>query len=179
MSSVSVTINGQEYNLKGNENEEYLHKVAAYIDEKIHSIMKSNSSLSISSAVVLTALNAADEMFKIKNEYNNVIDKITVVKKNENEMNVKISELEEKVTSLSREKDILQQTAEKYIEESARLKSENKELKFQTQTDKYKIIDLQQKLLENQIDLVKEKKQNKPYINSNSSKINSSKSNKH
>ena len=31
--------------------------------------------------------------------------------------------------------------AEKYIEESAKLRSENKELKFQTQTDKYKIID--------------------------------------
>lgn len=173
MSSVSVTINGQEYNLKGNENEEYLQKVAAYIDEKIQSIMGSNSSLSISSAVVLAALNVADEMFKIKDEYNNVIDKITAVKKSENELNIKVNELQEEVASSSNEKDILQQTAEKYIEECAKLKSENKELKFQTQTDKYKIIDLQQKLLENQIDLAKEKKQNKPYIN------NSNKNNKH
>lgn len=165
MGSVSVTINGQEYNLKGNENEEYLHKIAAYVDGKIQSIMESNSSLSISSAVVLTALNAADEMFKIKHEYDDTIGQIAIFKEKENELTERINALEEKVSNLVKEKDILEQTAEKYIEESAKLRSENKELKFQTQTDKYKIIDLQQKLLENQIDLVKEKKQNKPYIN--------------
>lgn len=36
--------------------------------------------------------------------------------------------------------------------------SENKELKFQLQSSKYKIISLQNKLVENQVDLAKIKK---------------------
>lgn len=34
MATVTVTINGVEYNLKGHEDGEYLKKVAEYVEEK-------------------------------------------------------------------------------------------------------------------------------------------------
>ena len=39
MNVITVKINGLEYNLKGEESEEYLHKVAIYADKKIKGIL--------------------------------------------------------------------------------------------------------------------------------------------
>src|SRR5665647_3015570 len=64
MNIVTIKINGIEYNLKGDEREEYLHKVASYVDKKIKNIMGKNEKLSTSSAAILTALNLGDDMFK-------------------------------------------------------------------------------------------------------------------
>ena len=64
MNIVTIKINGNEYNLKGDEREEYLHMVASYVDKKIKNIMGNNEKLSTSSAAILTALNLGDDMFK-------------------------------------------------------------------------------------------------------------------
>lgn len=61
---VEVRIAGKDYNLKGVESEEYLQKIALYIDKKMNEIMRSNSKLSTSMAAVLTAVNVADDFFK-------------------------------------------------------------------------------------------------------------------
>lgn len=183
MNTVTVRINGVEYNLKGDEPKEYLQKVVGYVDKKMQEISDNNTMLSSSSACVLTAINATDEMFKaisindelkaeIKalEEKNNNLDKLTQMLKKEIE-DIKNSHLEyeknekENALKLQKEMEILQETAEKYITECTKLKAENKEMKFQVQSAKYKIIDLQQKLIDNQIDLAVEKKHKKPLIN--------------
>jgi len=64
MNVVTIKINGIEYNLKGNEREEYLHMVGSYVDKKIKNIMGNNEKLSTSAAAILTALNLGDDMFK-------------------------------------------------------------------------------------------------------------------
>ena len=51
------------------------------------------------------------------------------------------------------------------VETENKLKAENKELKFQVQSAKYKIIDLQNRLIDNQIDLAKAKKKGSGEIN--------------
>lgn len=188
MNTITVRISGVDYNLKGDEPEEYLHKVARYVDKKMQDIMDNNNMLSSSSACVLTAINATDEMFKaqaingelsanLKQSYveNTALDdKIEAINKeieimrnanmelqkrlNSSEEAHRKSE-EESTSKLTKEMDILQQTAEKYISECAKLRAENKEMKFQIQSSKYKIIDLEQKLIDNQINLAVEKKQ--------------------
>ena len=64
MNTVTVKINGVEYNLRGKENEKYLIDVAAYVDSKFKEIFANNNKLSLSSVAVLTAINIADELFK-------------------------------------------------------------------------------------------------------------------
>lgn len=195
MNIVTVKINGIEYNLKGDEREEYLHKVAGYVDKKVKNILENNRKLSTSSAAILSAVNVVDDMFKKQKEYeefigklnqmekvqNSYVEQMEALKKQLNHMeqynaelqlklksnlsNQQLEQLEQNVQKLTKELEITQETAQKSIKENSVLKSENKEFKFQLQSAKYKIIDLQHKLVENQINLAKEKKQKHPFLN--------------
>lgn len=75
MNTVTVKINGVDYNLRGKEDEKYLFDVAAYVDTKIKEISGSNKKLSTSSAAVLTAVNIADELFKCDLEIGDITKK--------------------------------------------------------------------------------------------------------
>jgi cell division protein ZapA len=61
---VYVRIAGKDYTLVGVESDEYIQKIAMYIDKKMIEIMKVNSKLSTSMAAVLTAINVADDYVK-------------------------------------------------------------------------------------------------------------------
>lgn len=71
---VQVRIAGNEYILRGNESAEYIQKVALYVDNKTLEIIKANHTLSTSMASVLTAVNIADEFFKVS-ESNEMLKK--------------------------------------------------------------------------------------------------------
>ncbi|MDP4091071.1 MAG: cell division protein ZapA [Bacillota bacterium] len=195
MNIVTVRINGIEYNLKGEEKEEYLHKVAGVVDKKIKSLMDNNPRLNLSSAAVLTAVNAIDDLFKCDQAYKDLCRELEDLEKRECEYKEQIEslksqlgqlkqindELVEKINIDNKEVllkgkdaeiaglkdsiDELKDTAEKYLSDVNAYKAENKEMKFQLQSARYKIIDLQNKLVENQINLVKVKKMNNPLIN--------------
>lgn len=198
MNIVTVKINGVEYNLKGEEQEEYLHKVAGYVDKKLKNILSNNPKLSISAAAVLSAVNIVDDMFKIQEKHEELLNKVEQIDKIRISYEEQIEDLkrqikhmeeyntelqfklktssnnqylgrkEDDIEKIKKELEIMQEAAKKYMKENKALKAENKETKFQLQSAKYKLADLQHKLLENQIDLVKEKKQNNPLINYNS-----------
>lgn len=183
MNVVTVRINGIEYSLKGEENEEYLHKVAGYVDKKMREIIKKKKELSIASSAVLTAVNSADEMFKAlkaNEEFKNkaassdknqkvLNDEIQLLKKQLKHMqqyneelqnkikNSNIKKYEEEIFKLNQELDSMQESTKEHIKEELKLREENKEIKFQLQTSKYKIIELNNNLIENQIDLAKVK----------------------
>ena len=80
MATVTVTINGVEYNLKGHEDGEYLKKVAEYVEEKTQEMATKNNKLSALGVLSLSALNIADELFKGNDEYNQLIDYYEKVK---------------------------------------------------------------------------------------------------
>ncbi|AKA71884.1 cell division protein ZapA [Clostridium scatologenes] len=196
MNVITVKINGIEYNLKGDEQEEYLHKVAGYVDKKVKNILENNGKLSTSSAAILSAINIVDDMFKKQKEYERLYndfeqmtklqksyeEQIQSLKKQLKHMEEYNAELQQKlkndvnaqyleqkdhhIEKLMKEMEVMQNTAQKYMKENTEIKSENKEMKFQLQSSKYKIIDLQHKLLENQISLAQEKKKNNPLLNS-------------
>lgn len=197
MNIVTVKINGVEYNLKGEEQEEYLHKVAGYVDKKVKNILENNSKLSTASAAILSAVNVVDDMFKKQNEYEKFLEKVEQIQKSQKSYQEEIESLkgqlkhmqeyntelqlklkndsntqclqqkEEEINSIKKEMEVLQEVARKHMKENIELKSQNKEIKFQLQSAKYKLMDLQHKLIENQINLVKEKKQNNPLLSDN------------
>jgi len=196
MNIVTIKINGIEYNLKGDEREEYLHMVASYVDKKIKNIMGKNEKLSTSSAAILTALNLGDDMFKSNSLCKELKGKGESLEKHDEELMEQLESLKKQLSHLedynqellnkckSTEKteytitleqeniklqqqlEIMQETSKICIEENRKIKAENKEIKFNLQSYKYKIIDSNNKSLEDQISLAKLKKINNPLLNS-------------
>lgn len=197
MNVITVRINGIEYNLKGHESEEYLNKVANYVDKKMKNILENNAKLSSSSAAVLSAVNAVDDLFKLKEDNNELLYRVKHFEEIERKLREELESLkhqtkelqntnedlknkmltledpnivknqQEEINNLQVQLDAMQESTQKYIVQNKEILAQNKELKFQLQTYKYKLIDLQNKLLDNQIDLVKIKKQKNPLLKDN------------
>lgn len=61
---IAVRILGQDHYLISTDEPEYVHKVAKLVNDRMQTILKSNSSLSHSKIAILTALNLADDLSK-------------------------------------------------------------------------------------------------------------------
>jgi len=62
-----VEIFGTTYTIKGDEDPEYISQLASYVDQEMRSITGKTSTVSTTKVAILTALNIADKLFKIKN----------------------------------------------------------------------------------------------------------------
>ena len=62
----TVRIGGKEYTVSGKDPEEYMHRVAIYVDRKMAQIEEANNNLSTTMLAVLTCLNVADELLKLQ-----------------------------------------------------------------------------------------------------------------
>jgi len=75
-----VRIGGRDYMMRGFESEEYIHKVAIYVDKKMTEIIKCQPNLSTSMIMVLTATNLADEVIKLKAQAETLEQQISEMK---------------------------------------------------------------------------------------------------
>ncbi len=66
---VTVHVAGQEFRLNGAESEEYILKVAQYTEDQINAIQEKYPSLSNGACVILAAINMADELMKLREQY--------------------------------------------------------------------------------------------------------------
>lgn len=71
---VEVVIFGDRYNLKGEENPEYMQMLASLVDERMREINARNRRLNMSQTAILAALNIADELVKLRNEYQSLVE---------------------------------------------------------------------------------------------------------
>jgi cell division protein ZapA len=60
---MKIEIYDQLYNVNGEQDEEYLKELAAYVDSKMRTIAESTHMVDSLKVAVLAALNIADEMF--------------------------------------------------------------------------------------------------------------------
>lgn len=74
INSIKVKINGEDYYIKGAVPEEYIERVASYVDEKMVDLSRSHQKLSPARIAVLAALNITDELFKLKQEYDEFLN---------------------------------------------------------------------------------------------------------
>lgn len=86
MNIITVKINGMEYNLRGEENNEYLQMVAQYVDNKINSLMIKNSKISRPDATILAAINLGDEVFKHKEAFERVSENYKILSREHKEL---------------------------------------------------------------------------------------------
>jgi cell division protein ZapA len=62
--SVTVTIFGHEYTLKGDAEAEYVQQVARFVDRKMKEVAENSTIASTSKIAILAAINIADELMR-------------------------------------------------------------------------------------------------------------------
>lgn len=68
-----VTIHGIEYTLRGNVPEQHLLKVASTVDRMMSEISSASSYMDERRVAVLTAINLADELERLRVDYQDLI----------------------------------------------------------------------------------------------------------
>ncbi|HBM75982.1 MAG TPA: hypothetical protein DD429_10595 [Clostridiaceae bacterium] len=187
---VTVTINGNEYIIKGEESADEIMSIASYVDNEIKKINDQHERFNPTFAAVLAALNITNELFKcqkeyenitvsckdyekqleeLKREYNNVLKENAKLQEQCGNAFMKIDKSDEEFDTLKNKYENLHDEYMKKDDELAKAYKENellarekdnkqKELdkvKLELSESKYKLVDLQNQLLQNQIDLVK------------------------
>lgn len=69
MGSVEIHILGQKYIVRGDENPEYIRQLADFLNTKLQEVYAISPNITPLKATILTALNIADELHKVKREY--------------------------------------------------------------------------------------------------------------
>lgn len=64
-----VKICGKEYVMAGFESEEYIHRVAIYVDRKMSELKNQYVNLNPNTLSVLTAINVADDLLKLQEQF--------------------------------------------------------------------------------------------------------------
>ena len=100
---INVLIDGHNFTVVGAEDERYIRDLAAFVDSGIKKTSNKNERLSPTMAATLTAFNIADELFKLQSEYKDLktrskepLEKFDSLKKEVEEANNRIKELESK-----------------------------------------------------------------------------------
>lgn len=68
---LAVTVGGQSFYLKSDQDEAYLKNLAATIDHKISAMRGENPALTVVKAAVLISMELLDEYKKLENDYEN------------------------------------------------------------------------------------------------------------
>ena len=112
-------IGGRVYTLVGKEPEEYIQRVALYIDKKMSEIKKAESSRKLSTSMIatLTSINVADDLFKL-------IEKI-------NSSDIKVEALEDELKEKDKQLQVYQKELREIQQENTTLKNKLHELQLE------------------------------------------------
>lgn len=107
---ITVRINGKDYTLLHDETDEYVHRIAHYLNTKIMEASKMGIQQGESTPLVLSALNVTDELFKsqknfntLKNEIKRMMDEYEKMKQQSESFEEQLMEMSEKVDRLQKE----------------------------------------------------------------------------
>ncbi|HHY99393.1 MAG TPA: cell division protein ZapA [Firmicutes bacterium] len=75
-SRVAVRIMSDEYTIVGDADPEYIKELAAEVDSRIRQALEANRKLARAQAAILTCLNMADELHKLKAQYEELVQLI-------------------------------------------------------------------------------------------------------
>jgi cell division protein ZapA len=69
MESVQVSINGQIYHIKGQDNPAYIRELAAFIDAKMKEVQKGTGTVDPHRVAILAALMITDELYRLREQH--------------------------------------------------------------------------------------------------------------
>jgi cell division protein ZapA len=61
---VEIKVFGQTYTVRSDAEEDHIHAVARYVNEKMEEVLKKTKSVSTLNVAILTALNIADDLLR-------------------------------------------------------------------------------------------------------------------
>lgn len=70
---VKVRIGGEEYSIRGNASEQYIRELGRKVDEKIKEVQQNSPNLTRHQMAILAAINLADELLKVRAEYQELL----------------------------------------------------------------------------------------------------------
>jgi cell division protein ZapA len=73
---LTVSIYGKNYTIVGDESPEYMRTLAGYVDEVMHRVGQGNTRLDTSKLAILTALNIANDYFRLRQKYEELENKL-------------------------------------------------------------------------------------------------------
>lgn len=125
---IEVKIAGMNYVLKTDEDEEYIMKIANYINKKMSEVVANEPQLSTSLSAMLTALLVADEYFKHLLECDENLSKMAAenekYQKEVEEYKERLKEAEEKLLKQSQEIERLNEMVQNLNQELEKTKQE-------------------------------------------------------
>lgn len=74
--AIEVTIMGQKFLVRSESNEDYVSKVAGYVDGKVNEVLSNTKSVASMQVALLTAMNIADEFFKFRGDKEEKLNKV-------------------------------------------------------------------------------------------------------
>jgi cell division protein ZapA len=76
LTNIEVSILGQKYNVRGDAPEEYMRKLAAFVDERLKAVYAASPGITPLKAAILASLDIADELHKLKEAQENIAKNI-------------------------------------------------------------------------------------------------------
>ncbi len=110
----TIRLLGNDYTITCSDSEEYVHRVAFYVDKKLSEVTGRNNRLSTNMAAVLASVNIADELFKTRES----LEKAEFAFSQSEEKN---KENEKVILSMKREIDVMRQEIQRLKIEIAKL----------------------------------------------------------
>lgn len=100
---VTVTVGGLKYTLLAAEDENYVHRVAAYVNDKLKETGRTGG-VSQMDCAVLTAINIADERFKEREASENLRRQIKELLEENSKLKSELSESKREIFKLQQKK---------------------------------------------------------------------------
>lgn len=100
---VTVTVDGRSYTLIAAEEEAYVQKVAAYVDNQVKSVIQGNKVSSVD-GITLAAINVADQYFKEMATSENLRRQLKEYLEEGAKQKLEISELKREIFKLQNKK---------------------------------------------------------------------------
>jgi cell division protein ZapA len=73
---VDVEIMGQKLVLRSEDDEGYVRRVADYVDDKMQEVIMGTQSVAKGNVAMLAALNIADDYHRLKEKYDEMLDRM-------------------------------------------------------------------------------------------------------
>ena len=101
---VTVTVGGLKYTLLATEGEDYVHRVAAYVNEKLKETSRAGGGLSQMDSAILTAINSADDRFIEQEASENLRRQIKELLEESSKLKLELSEAKREIFKLQQKR---------------------------------------------------------------------------
>lgn len=79
--ALDVEILGQKFTISSDAEENYMLKVAGYVDDKMQELLRSSKPVAKSNLAMLAALNIADEYHRLKDAHDSILQRLDQLSK--------------------------------------------------------------------------------------------------